>query len=454
MSRTLQTIALDLELTAEAFATWEGLDSLPRSSTAVAWDLASPTVADGRAGWTVDGGEVLVARARLLLGGTGYVTDTAWDIDAHGERWARTPMISPAAVRAWQAVELWTSTPANTSILFRVWDGSAFKWWNGAAWATATATAHWNTKADLTLHLPSWSTLSRKLAIVAWLKTATTTATPEFYGCRIGFGIRELDGDEGDAVVRTFLSSLRDEIRAFGMQQQTIKAAEVALVKIAPEFNFDVRSVDVAFDMTADPNELAPLAGTFTAGTPDTNPPVPATWAPTVALVAGHVLRLEFSHLPHVVAQAGQDVTPIERLPAIYIGVGSDSSTDRGQGETLIRDLTVNPPIAHALPAPRTITTALDVRVIAEAVTDVRRIMKRLEAWIGGSGYRTAVSPQSARLIKVAEVDAFRSTTDTLSSGTPEARALWRLTFHASTGPSLITRPLVRPDGVIATLTE
>jgi hypothetical protein len=119
-----------------------------------------------------------------------------------------------------------------------------------------------------------------------------------------------------------------------------------------------------------------------------------------------------------------------------------------------VRDLTVSPPIAHALTAPRTVTVDLDIRAISETATDVRRIMKRLQAWLGGSGYRTAVSPQTARLIKVAAVEPFRVTTDTLSSGTPEARALWRLTYHSAGSDALITRPLVRTGGAVATLGE
>jgi hypothetical protein len=149
----------------------------------------------------------------------------------------------------------------------------------------------------------------------------------------VAIGVRELDGDEGDAVVRTLVQSLRDEVRPFLHQDQVIATTTATRITIGREFVYDVTSVDAVYDLTADPNELSPLAGVFTAGDVEAVPPVAATFAPTVAFTVGHRVRLEASYRPHVVAQAHQDLVQIERLPAVYVGLGSNGTVEPGQGK-------------------------------------------------------------------------------------------------------------------------
>lgn len=458
MSRRLQTYLLDLELRPELFTVYEGAAAtLPRSDDdAVAWDLAAPSTPahDGDwfgAGWRSNGiGRAMIARARLARSDGLYQVD---DVDDPVDRTVRTPLVSPASVREWQRIELWYRAPAGTSIRFRLVDGDADWYHDGSDWLAATTPDHWSTDAQLTAAFGSFPSTARALAVRAVLRTTTTSATPEFYGARVAYGCRELDGDEGDAVVRTLLPSLRDEIRAVGVDERVL-TAQAARFAIASEYRYDVTGVDAVFDLTADPDESAELGGTFAAGSPDAVPPVPAAWTATSPIPGGRRLRIEFAYRPHLVVQLDRDSVVLERTPAVYLGFAAKAIRTLGVDCADIADLTVDPPRRYEIGASRLTEQDLDVRVICERASDVRRITRSLEAWLGGSGYRTLVSPQTARLITVAQVNGFATSTDQLASGVAEARSTWRIAYETTTERELTGAPLVRSGGLQTTIEE
>lgn len=439
MARKLQLHLLDLLLQAAQYEHLEGVavGNVPRSDAdAVVWDLASAvrgTQEDGR-GWVgATPGAVFYARASLLEDAAGvYETDTTYDVAFNGERTALTPTMTAAAVRQWTAVELLYTEAGEdlaaptATVRFRVHDGAGDLWWDGGAWAAATTSAHWNTAADIQTNVATLTTTARKFAIRAWLKTSDKNYAPSFYGVRVLYGCRMISAYD-DALLRTVKASLIAELRAYGVSEFLALAGEVAAVTVAGAAShewagYDTTDVLAVFNLTNDPDEAAELAGVFAAG----------VWTPAVALGVGDLVRLEFEFRPDVVARRHVDATLIEQLPAVYIGpTGAPVETLIGQATHLVHDLNATPATAIVVSSYETITQALDVRIISELGADVQRIGVALRAWLGGSGYRKLVSPETAQAVTVRQTDTLTETTGTLAQGVVEARARWLLTWSS-----------------------
>ncbi len=439
MARRLQPHLLDLLLQAAQYEHLEGVTvgNVPRSdAAAVVWELASSvrgTQADGR-GWLGATPEaVFYARASLLADAAGiFETDTAYDVSFNGERTALTPIMTAAAVRQWTAVELLYTetgddlTAPTATVRFRVHDGAADLWWDGAAWSAATTSSHWNTAVDIQANVATLTTAARKFAIRAWLKTSDKNYAPSFYGVRVLYGCRMVSSYD-DALLRTVKASLIAELRAYGVSEFLVAASEVAAVLVAGDADhewagYDTTDVLAVFNLTDDPTETTELPGVFAAG----------TWTPAVALGVGDLVRLEFEFRPDVVVRRHVDATQIEQLPAVYIGpTGSPTETLTGQATHLVHNLAASPPTAIVVSSYETVTQALDVRIISELGADVQRIGVALRAWLGGSGYRKLVSPETAQAVTVRQTDPLTETTGTLAQGVVEARARWLLTWSS-----------------------
>ena len=450
MARVLRTTFALLDLQEETFRTREGgeLGDCPRSD-GVAWDLVAPLhlVGDdvsGAAWLHTAAGDTFGARARLEAVGGLYPVD--------GEpRTASSPLLGPAAgLRTWQAIELFYSAPTDTEILFRVADeDDDALWWSGAAWVAATLDGHWSEAADIAAHFAELPSTLRSLRVVARLATLDDGATPAFYGARVAYGCREAS-DLDDALLRTLLASLRSELVVMGYLEREADGTDA--LALGDEQLLDVREIQGAWNLTTDADELVDLApaATLTAGNVTASTPTPAilTWGSGDEPASGDVVRVEFGYVPLLVMAQHRDIQSLDRLPAVYLSPQA-SALEPGQGEPmLIRDLAASPPTAQALAVPDLLTVRLELRVVAELATEVARVITALRAWLGGARGRTLVSPETARIVEVRELDDFEASTAALAQGVHEARATWGLIFQSSRALAASATTLVREGGI------
>ena len=305
-------------------------------------------------------------------------------------------------------------------------------WWTGATWEAATdPLLHWSSRADVQANFASFPVAGRELIVHAWLQSTDGTA-PSFMGVSVAYGVRAL-GDEDDALIRWLRALLLTELRSVAIFRHTTAAGSGAgPIPLASEHDYTITEVSAVFDLTADPDELAPLTGTFTpavVGTPGT----PATWTPDAAIADGRVVHIEALYVPEVIVSRHRDLVKVHREPAVLIMPGGGTPTmHRGQGLAIVRDLEAVPPTAVGVPNPGLVSQPLEVSVIGELGADVRRIESELRAVLHASGYRADVSPETGRVVDVREITPFQTTTGLLAQGVQEARAAWVLGYHAA----------------------
>jgi len=453
MARRLRTVIQTLDLVPDAWVHFEGatVGAMPRtpSDDDVVWDVASvtsPGADSSGAGWHMRQDGLAQGRATLPQDAVSdYITDAVFDVVSNGHRTVRTPIMSAAGLRGWLRIEpLYLEPDAAATVTFRIHDGTDDLYWDGAAWSVASDEAtHWTTPAALIANFASLSSGVRSFALVARLSTTDVDYTPSFGGCVVAYGLRD-DGDDTDALLRTLRRKLLDEIRPSLVAEWTTTASTAVVdVSDGGEWAYQLTDVLAAYNLTDDPLELAPLSGSFVS--PD--------WTPDTPIDAAKRVRLEGEYSPDVVLQRHRDVVALERLPSIVLTVG-DVERSRTSIPAEVRDIDASPPVTYQLGGIATVEADLVVTVGAELGSDVSRITAALNAWLGGSGYRRLVSPESARAVAVQEVEGFRRAVDRLGSGISEARATWRVTYHESGADSLAAVTMTRAGGIAIQIEE
>lgn len=452
MARRLQDRIANFGLEPWEFIAYNDDDDLPRSPARddIEWTVQGVSIQ--QRGIPGIGGDRFGAQATLPLVDGEYVTDADFDVGTNGPRVCRSPRLEPDLVRRWGALELLYSEPTDTRARFRLWDGTDDRWWDGAAWSIATDDAlHWNTAADARDNFGAFPVVGRALQVVCWLGTDSSSATPAFYGYRVLFGCRDV-GDLDDALVRTVLRSMRDELRAMGTEQLTLptEISTAAPHTIGEEFQYWVRSVDAVFDLTADPDELVELPGTFTPNNADE---LGGTWGPTTPIPAGQLVRLEYSYTPHVVVTQHRQVVQLDRFPSVRLTPDAPAAAFwRRQDHPMVRNLDASPPTAWVLEDERMIEQAIDVVINTEFANDLERLKRGFVAWFQGGGNRELVSGDTGRRIVVRMLGDLETVTNSLSSGIEEARGTLLLTYPAVDGETAAAAVLVEPGGVIVSL--
>ena len=438
----------------------------------VLWDVRSPTWRAGSSslgGFTGTAGDRFEARATLpatrrsdglalrhggdggnLEAGGAYRYRYTTDALAGADRTVRTPRLEAAGVRAWKAIEPLIVVPEapddvvgdGAAVLFRVWDGTDELWHDGVEWSAAGAD-EWNSEAELVAAFPSLPASVRTFALVAKLSTSDDRLAPAFMGCRLVYSCRQVDALD-DALIRTVLASLRDELLVPGIMvwNTTADTDTVDLAnEVAGEWAYDVQAVLEVFNLTDDPDELAPLAGTFAAG----------VWTADDTIASGSQVRLEFSYVPHLVASLHPEAVQLERLPAVYLATAGEAQVLRPGGYLEVRDTTAALPTSEQLRHPSSVRQPLELRLVAGLASDTRRLRQALANWLGEAGARVLISPETGELIEVREVTPPADTGAVFAVGVAESRAGWLLTYPRPGRDTTTPTSLLRTSGLITT---
>lgn len=434
-----QHLAVDLTLQPRALGIRNGTPDLPRAPARedVVWWIASASDAPVPLGR----GEYFTAYAALARRGEDAIPDAVFDVATNGERTCDTPTLEGSAIRGWVAVEVFEESQSDASaVTYRVLLDGAPLYHDGATWRTPAA-GEWNTKSDLEAR---FADLPRgtSLAIRAWLSTTDAAETPGFAGARVVYEVR-WTGAWDDAVVRTVAQAVKDRavVGAVVQFEGGATAGTAYDVNGDGEFDLDVAAVIGAYDLTADPEEASPLAGSL-AG---------SVWTPDAPLDPAHEVLIEFAHRPQVMVRRSRDYTAIEQWPTVVLQPQGGVVGVQPVMESLTRRTALQVPTASRLPSPTFQAQPVNVRVLATTGGDANVIAQLLGQVTGEHGYVVLLSPASGLAVGLKRVSGFGEVHDQLTAGIYASQGSWQIEYASPVRAASESVTLVRDGGLTAT---
>lgn len=292
------------------------------------------------------------------------------DDDLRATSWTTEPL---GLVR-WVGFECVGEFPAGpdgdhpTRALFRLYDGTTYRFWNGTTWAPITTDidGEWSTEEQVCAGISSWKEVvaSRKLAVVVSLKSDDARVAPRVREVKLAW---ECDAElEEDIILRSLVRDMKEKIRASSDVIVTLEADtdEIDLAAIPLDAPYEKRTVDAVFDEDADAAHITDLLESFDTGT------MIATLAETKA--EGTNLWVRFTYEPVVAVTTSRDYDEVEKLPAVII---QDPSFATGT-ERAVPDSVVNKATGDAIVVPAPIQG--DVEFTLEFITDKKKDHLRL----------------------------------------------------------------------------
>lgn len=310
-------------------------------------------------------------RAQLEADSSGAYPTTA-------DLYVRSRLTTPQAVRAWSGFEAMALNKSNeqnavvTSVSFRLSDGAADYYWDGASWSVAGA-GQWSSEADVATNISAFPATPRKLQVVANLKTSDAAFTPELVKVKVLYdAVIEF---QEDLIYRSLVPLVRSSVRPIARAVFSTSAvgASFNVSELALETGYDIVGVDSVFNYTADPSLDTDLLQSYDSGTGV------VTLSSSVA--AGVELYVRFVYRPVVAVTTSQDYIDAEMLPQLTIADirfagaeapnGADSVTDKSAGTAVI----VPSPLQGALDFTLLGVTdkAVDAQRLIEAVNTFAR---------------------------------------------------------------------------------
>jgi|GEM_PF-5157437 len=296
------------------------------------------------------------------LAGPRYSTDA--DISA------RSRTYEPQAMRSLNMVQVFATTPDDTSIGLRIFDGTDEMWWDGAMWSAAGA-GEWNTEAEINANLATLDVTARKFAVVVNLATTNSKVTPAVELVKVMWEgpVDWIDDALLDSLVATFQDELQFIVDAalppLGSATSTIDLDDY--MKEGAGANLNIAGVDAVFDDTLDPDHLVDLLSSYDGGTRE------ITLSSSIPIASQPYLRLLVA--PEVAWDTHQDFEEVSKLPQIILrdtnAVRSSSYPLWGTSGIVRKDTGA----AVEVPPPRRMT----FEVTAELRTDRTRQQHRLQ---------------------------------------------------------------------------
>lgn len=298
-----------------------------------------------------------------------------------GNHYVISALTRPASVRRWTGFQADVVQPdgANTTVIYRLHDGTRHMYWNGAAWieTAADSLTHWNVEDDVAAHIGAFNAVAtRQLRVVIKLRSGDGAATPELFAVRLAYEA-DLPSEREDLIYRTLVPALKG-LRP--MSDFVAKADGTALVDLgdaleAARIPFQVVGVDAAFDRTADPQQLVDLFQSYNAGT--------KVVTLTGAVTSGHDLVVRVIYQPVVAFDATDpDYTELDAVPSLTLVGAREVGSYQGTARDEVVDRGSLTPSAIVFPPPRRINYRIDLILSAPGGVDLQRFEDAVTAWI------------------------------------------------------------------------
>lgn len=266
-------------------------------------------------------------RLELRLGATNVYPTTA---DLYAKSW----VTNPKTVKRWVGFMSDHKNAMNfenivvTDVRFRLNDGVDDRYWNSGAnqWVVA-APNNWNTEAEVSDHIAAFPITTQSLQVVINLSTSDPRYTPTLTSVRV---LYESDLEEmEDYIWRSMLADIGAKIEPIGEYAAKL-AADSATLELVLETPYNVSGIDAVYNVTADPNTLTDLFGSYDANTKI------VTMSAVQAL--NSVIVVRFKYKPELAVTTEQDYTELQKVPQIIF----DDIVQSERSESGIADFVID----------------------------------------------------------------------------------------------------------------
>lgn len=179
--------------------------------------------------------------------------------------YVKTAPFTPRSVKRWfgfSAVPRPTLQPDQTSVGYRLNNGSNDYYWDSADWVVA-GSSNWNTEQVVVANIDTFPATSKQIAVVVNLKTDDQYVTPAISSIDLGF---EAEIDYIRSVLSALIESLRDNLR-YDLRLAVAGNGTTTVTLPTYDTAYDIVGVDAVYNMTDDAGMHTNIASSFNPST-------------------------------------------------------------------------------------------------------------------------------------------------------------------------------------------
>lgn len=289
-------------------------------------------------------------------------------------------------------------------------DGTTQLWWNGGAWTEASP-GEWNTEAEISANLPTFSIANQSIQVVLNLSTTDPNQTPFVYSVKILYA-SDLEYQE-EYIARSLMPMMREEILPISDYPVKVAAGATSLSLAKIETPYDIKSIDCVYNNTQDPNQLVDLYVSYDSATKV------VSWSTPAAL--NDVIWVRFVYSPVMAMSTSQDYIEVAKVPAVLIeSVDSGSAYYISDTEAVLDKTTNN---GFQLAPGFQCDLDVSIRFTADKLKDLDRLSDQIKAFFNERLLRARGQDEFFRMYTIMEyAQAFSETQSELHSGRLRAR--------------------------------
>lgn len=291
-----------------------------------------------------------------------------------------TWVTNPLSLKSWAGFDVYANLPTNiitknepTSLGFKLGNGTDQFYWNGSVWEANTT--NWNTEAEVSTNISSFSVASQKLQIFINLVTTDSSYTPTVSEIRLIF--ESTVEFQEDIFIKSFIPMLRENIRPIGVYPiKIISTTNTIDLNAYPlQTPYNVVGIDSVYNHTTDSNHFNDLFVSY-----DENTKIITL---NTDILVGQTAWVNFYWEPEVAFTTSEDYSEIDKVPAMHItGLNPTNEMTIGQG-TYVRDKTTN--IAIGVEEPKQIDLELTIRGLTASSRDQQRLADEIRRFFSNN---------------------------------------------------------------------
>ncbi len=224
--------------------------------------------------------------------------------------YVKTATFNPKCLQkffAFSATPRPTLQPSQTTVAYRLNNGTSDYYWDGVSWVVAGA-SDWNSEAVVVANIDSFPATNQHVAVLVNLKTTDKYVTPTISQVDIGY---EGQIDYIRSIITSLLYSMDASLRySFRTTVEGNGTNSIVLPAFDPTYN--IVSLEAAYNITDDPNMVTNIGSAYNTGT--------RTLTLTTTPASNKVILVRFRAKPQVAfSLPSQDYYENKSVPATTI---------------------------------------------------------------------------------------------------------------------------------------